>query len=484
MQLPTWPTVRTAIIVGLVVRLLAAVFSQGYAMHDDHFVIEDGPYQWFLPDHGGWFERAEPPGHSVVYPGILYGVIVACTSIGIEEPQTQMLVIRILHALLSTLMIPLAAAIARRVGSERSAQASAFLVAVFWILPFLSVRNLIEVMCIVPVMVGVLLMMRRQNTFDIIAAGVAFAVAFLFRYHTALLPATIVLVLALRREWRPAVLLTVSYAIAVALTQGVIDVVVWESFLAAPISYVKSNLAGMDSYTSGPVYQYVLLIIGVLIPPTSLVLLWRVARHDRVAFRWELVVPVVVFVLAHSLITNKQERFILPILPLLLVAVAVAWTDRPNAAQPRSRWMTVAWMWFWFFNTVFLAVFTFSYSKRSRVESLTMLRHAPGVTSVAVITRDGVFVPSFYLGHSIPFVSVSTDTTSPTWKGLAERAPSHVVFYSPEGRDQLLPRVERTLNARLSHVANVEPGLLDATLHWLNPRGNKNETAIVYVVKR
>ncbi len=475
------PSVRTAILLGLALRLIAAIFSQGYAMHDDHFVIEDGPFQWFLPDHGGWFHRVEPPGHSVVYPSILYAILSSCMNIGITDPQSQMLVMRILHALFATLAIPLAAAIARKVGSERSAQLAALLVAVFWMLPFMSVRNLIEMMCIPPLMIGVYWTLRRHSTKDLVLAGLAFAVAFMFRYHTALIAGTMVLVLAWQRQWRAALVLAVTYIVSVSLTQGVIDMAVWGSFLAAPIAYVTSNFAGVNDYTSGPFYQYAVLIIGILIPPLSILLLWRVLADKRPQLRWEIVLPIAVFVLAHSLIAHKQERFILPIVPLLLVAVAVAWVDRPLNVLKASAWTKGSWITFWVANTVLLMLFTFSYSKRSRVESFTYLSHQPGVQRVAVV-GDNIQAPSFYLYPRVPLMTVLSDTTSSTWASLATFHPTHIVFFDLASRDALFSRTEAIVGHRLQHLSDIEPGILDATLHALNPNGNKNQTSVVYKV--
>lgn len=475
------PSLRTIILIGLVLRLLAAVFSQGYAMHDDHFVIEDGPMQWFLPDHGGWFHRAEPPGHSVVYPSILYGILVSCQHLGINEPQSQMLVIRLLHALFATLAIPLAAAITRSISSERSALMAALLVAVFWPLPFLSVRNLIEMMCIPPLLAGVLFVVQRKTAWHLIIAAFCFALAFMFRYHTAIIPGTMVIVLAAQRAWKPALALAVLCLLAVGLTQGLIDLAVWGSFLAAPIAYVKSNFQGMNSYTSGPWYQYVLLLIGLLIPPTSIMLLWTVGRTRNSRLRYEVVIPILVFVVAHSCIANKQERFLLPIVPLLLMTVAIAWTERPNART--TRWTRAAWAWFWVGNTMLLTVFTFAYSKRSRVESLTLVSHLDNVQRVAVVTEDGVFVPTFYLYPRVPVLVVSTDTTSSTWGDLATFHPSHVVFYDHASLNDMKARVEAVTRSHVHDVADLHPGILDATLHFLNPAGNKNEVATVSEVR-
>jgi hypothetical protein len=263
-----------------------------------------------------------------------------------------------------------------------------------------------------------------------------------------------------------------------------VDLIVWGRFLIAPLTYWMNFVTGSEEYANGPFYQYILLIVGLLIPPTSLLLLWRVFKDQRSSLRYDVLLPIVVFIVAHSFITNKQERFIIPVVPLLLVAVAVAWTDRPQRPSSNGRWTAVAWSWFWVVNTVLLTLFTFSYSKRSRVESLSYLHRSEGVDRVAVIARPGVFVPSFYLGHQIKTITVLTDTTSVSWNTIASFAPTHVVFYDVTSRDVLLQRVNDLVPGHLAQLTEIEPGLLDATLHWLNPRGNKNEVSVVYRVDK
>lgn len=484
MRLPLqWPSIPTSVLIGIALRIVAAVFSQGYAMHDDHFVIEDGPWQWFLPNSGGWFARDTPPGHSVVYPAILYSILWLCSLVGVADPQSQMLVMRLIHAGFATLAIPLSAAIARRVGSPHAARTAAFLVAVFWILPFLSVRNLIEVVCIPPLLAGVLLLLNKKYTRHLVFAGIAFAVAFIFRYQTAVIPITLACVLLYQRSVRSAVILTVSSLIAVSLTQGLVDLVVWGTFMAAPYQYILGSIVDSDAYSGSNVMMYIFLLIGILIPPSSLLFAWNVVRDRRADFVQFIVLPLSAFVVAHTLIGNRQERFIIPSIPLVLIAVAVAWSGRRKTGGPLSLLWRASWVWFWIANTALLALFTFSYSKRSRVESLTVLAKQPHVERVAVVTRDGVFVPAFYLGKRPPVLVVSTDTTSAGWLQLSSFRPSHAVFYDNETLDVLKPRVERIIGGRLDTIAVVRPGLLDATLYRLNPRGNRNETSVVYKIE-
>ena len=39
-------SLKTILFFGLVVRLMASIFSQGYGMHDDHFLIIEASTSW------------------------------------------------------------------------------------------------------------------------------------------------------------------------------------------------------------------------------------------------------------------------------------------------------------------------------------------------------------------------------------------------------------------------------------------------------
>ena len=60
----------------LVIRIISALFSKGYGMHDDHFVIIETAASWADGiDNSGWLPWSKqsigiPQGHSFTYVGI------------------------------------------------------------------------------------------------------------------------------------------------------------------------------------------------------------------------------------------------------------------------------------------------------------------------------------------------------------------------------------------------------------------------------
>jgi hypothetical protein len=95
---------RVILLLALFVRLLAAFFAPGYMMHDDHFLTIEPAGSWadgknfnnWLPGIGNNNPHPEPI--SFFYLGFLYIFFLLFQSLGIDEPEMQMLLLRIIHA--------------------------------------------------------------------------------------------------------------------------------------------------------------------------------------------------------------------------------------------------------------------------------------------------------------------------------------------------------------------------------------------------
>jgi hypothetical protein len=94
---------KTIILVGLFFRLVSAVFSEGYGMHDDHFLTIEASASWVNNyDYNGWLPWSEnsrgiPEGHSFTYVGLNYCFFAICKLIGFTDPKALMIINRILE---------------------------------------------------------------------------------------------------------------------------------------------------------------------------------------------------------------------------------------------------------------------------------------------------------------------------------------------------------------------------------------------------
>ena len=476
----------TIILIALVPRLVAAAFSKGYGMHDDHFGPIEQPFiimQYFTY----WTGRVVPHGHSIVYPSIQYALLDLFESAGVYDPQTKMFLIRLLHALYSLLVVVFGYKIAEVLSSREVARKAGVVLALFWVLPFLSVRNLIEVVCIPPLMGGFYYSLKsRDNLRNAFIAGLLFGLAFALRYQTFLISGTVGAVFLFRKEFKEMFWFAAGFTLLALLVQGTADILAWGYPFASFMEYVRYNMAHSEDYTTGPWYNYILLLLGALIPPMSFLVLYGFLKNWRKAI--VIVLPIVVFFVLHSYFPNKQERFILPVVPAILVLGVIGWegfVSRSEFWAKHRRTVKSLWISFWALNLILLLPFSTYYGKKSRVEAMYALYGKPVTGLILAGGKVGTSQPPlFYAGtYPVPFFEVNNDQELSEMKSELQSSPvqfSHVVFFGQEELDQRVQQIEGELDLKLKLEKAIEPSFLDVVFHRLNPRHNKNELTFVY----
>ena len=96
------------IILASVLRIVAAFFSEGYLMHDDHFWVVESSASWAdSEDYNNWLPWSqeelgrEPQPHytNLFYSSLHYSYFKGVNAIGMENPREQALILRLLHGL-------------------------------------------------------------------------------------------------------------------------------------------------------------------------------------------------------------------------------------------------------------------------------------------------------------------------------------------------------------------------------------------------
>ncbi|GAB3822509.1 hypothetical protein GCM10028895_27170 [Pontibacter rugosus] len=180
----------TILIIAAAVRIAAAFFSKGFAFSDDHFDVITIAQGW-LDGFPLWLNEPMPPRHSMLYVLIHYAIFYVMEGVGIFSPDTKMLVVRLVHALYSLLVVFFGYKLTKRLSNKANARLVGLMLALVWFMPFMSVRNLVEMVCIPPYLAAFYLMVKeeqleRKRVMPYFWAGVLFALAFTFRYHTML----------------------------------------------------------------------------------------------------------------------------------------------------------------------------------------------------------------------------------------------------------------------------------------------------------
>lgn len=480
-------------LIALVPRLIAALFSGGYFAHDDHFLVieaaaswaDGADYNYWLP----WNQPGDPrpSGHSFFYVGLHYLLFVALKAIGITDPKAMMVLVRLLHAVWSLVVVRTGYRIALRLSDKEIAWRTGLMLALLYFMPFLAVRNLVETACIPFLMLGAWRLVRTPGGAtmrDAFVGGIWIGLAMNVRFQTLFFAVGPGLALLLQRQWREAFAYGLGVALPLAVVQGSVDLFIWGRPFAELTEYVAYNMMHTTTYFDQPWYNHLLLLAGIFLPFLGLTVMFGFIRRWRPRVLW---LPVALFIVFHSYFPNKQERFILPIVPLFFVLGFTAWEQWRSASawwQRHKRLWKGQMLFFWTLNILLLAVLCVSYSKRSRVEALYVLRDERPLKGLLIEdTAEGEapMPPLFYLGqwdvNVVPWTDPAADLPLYLEQFSDQVKPDVVLFFGLEDLQQRMVRTSMALGP-LQVIGTAEPGLVDRVVHWLNPV-NRNETIVL-----
>jgi len=575
-------TLKSILIMALVLRVLAAIFAGGYGMHDDHFSIIEASQSWVDgKDYNNWlpmyqmaeryhlndsiFEKVKhdklesafvsrlhklenitreskadylceiekavgkdfanqyselilnyshttpkPDGHSFFYVGLHYLYFECCKMVGINNPVYKMILNRLLHALFSLLVVLMFYNITLKISSKKDAEQVAFLVAVLWFMPFLSVRNLVEVFCIPFLAWGMWLLLRGQQTYwkvsDVIWAGLIMGLAVSVRFQAIIFIGGAGLALLILKKWKQAILFGIFALISILIVQSVVDMYIWHRPFAEFQEYIVYNINERFAYGTGAKHyeMYLSVLLGTLIPPISL--LWffgflRTWKKHLVIF-----LPTFLFLAFHTYFPNKQERFIFSIIPFVLMLGVVGWNEFESQSKywkSHKKLLRAFYMIFGIVNLIMLCLMTFNFSKRPRVEAMTVLYNYKNINNIIVEASNNTkapMLPNFYSGkwiyqyrlikpeNSAPFDSSSYGYTSKYMKDIytlryfdlnpCAPKPEFILFVNSQQLDERIASCKKMF-PRLTFITKTSPSYLDRLIVKLNPK-NTNEEIFIY----
>ena len=487
------------LLLGGALRLLAAIFSQGFLASDDHHVVITAADQ--IASGAG---LPATYARSALLPGAIAAIMTVGRTLGIHDPGIEMLLVRLVQAAYSLLVVYfvyriLAGAsppgpLSRTGEGERQSRGGGaviggLLAAVFFAMPVTAVHQLEESVCQVPLLAAFYWWQRGETAVSPqrsaiwgAVAGVMLGVALILRFPLIGLVGAFVALALLRA--RP-VTLTAKLALLaglllVVVLQGYSNALInhewWYSFKArlGPMLHPQQMALESEGYPHSPPWHYLLTLLAALIPPASVLLLAAAVKGGAARPFLLPGVGALAFLVSHSLIANKQERFLLPILPVLFILIVAG---LPWLASRLGRWYRAMWWYFWAVNTALLLAVTFSFSKKDRVAPLVYVYRRHDATGVLIAQFDQSFtVPDYYLGRPRPPMKIlrRPDEAVDTGSRI-----NYVVLYSDT------PDIDRavlanTLGQNLILLKTITPSLTDRIAHAINPRHNKARTARIY----
>jgi hypothetical protein len=460
---------RFILILAFLFRLLAAIFSRGYAFTDDHFFVIEEAEQWMMGNGTvqDWWRPfitgEERISHSTLYTFLHYLFFQILHVFGINNPEIKMLFVRLIHAAYSLLILYFGYRITSILSNKKAAINVAWMLGFLWFAPFLSVRNLVEWVCIPPLLYATFLALKSEHRTQFFLVGLLAALAFVIRYQTVLITASIGLIIWYQKGFRSAYPILLGFLFGGFIYSGVLDYFLFGVPFHELIGYVEYNMTHAGEYPNGPWYQYILIVVGML--GLGLPILWikRIAQDYK---RWLiLLIPTLAFFLFHSYFPNKQERFILPMIPFVIILGNI--TARQDGWNKRLNQL------FWVLNIPLLLLLTVSSTKTVKMDAMLFLRDRE-VEHFAIESsneRQMEFIPQFYWGkwsgyqHFMPGCQARCFFDSVRTK--ARPMPEYILFFQDRALDERLDSLKIFVNLALD--TTIESSWLDRLIPKLNP---------------
>lgn len=485
--------------VAFLVRLIAVFFSKGFGMHDDHFMIIETSKAWANGhDFNYWMPWSQDPanlrpsGHNLLYPGFMWMFFSFLQFIGIKSLNTEMYLVRLIHALWSLLIVYYGYKLTEKYTNRRTANIAGWTLALYFFMPWLAVRNLMEVVCVPFLMAATWLYVKDETPkwSRVLWVGMLMGMAMCVRYQVAFFVGGFGLALLIMKRWKDAVIFAVGVVASFSVIQCIPDMILWHRPFAEFGEYVTYNLDNSTTYFNQPWYNYLLVILGLMIPPISVFIFGGFLYEWK---KWILFLPSFAFLFFHSIFPNKQERFILTIFPFVLFLGIIGIYDYWQKHRPaisteveKSHLKKIFKICLWIsliLNIIALIPTTIHYSKKARVEAMVYLSNYPeseyyvidGMLSYSVRMPVEAYSDHFFKGH----VEVCKAYEWNKAEDFIKKNPiSFVLFEGEENLDERL-EVAKKYFPNLVFETKCEESFLDALVQDINPI-NENYPIIIY----
>ena len=392
------------IVVAACVRILAAFFSEGYQMSDDHFLAIEPVGSWVMGEnYHNWYpndynqvQHAQPFSYFYYFLNFLF-LSFAKLLVG-SNPFYQMIVVRLIHACIGLWGVAEMYKLIKKLAWNEIGKWMLWTWVFAGIVTVYEVHQMPEMVCIPFLLAGANFWLRN-GTRDKVWSGVFFALAVGMRYQVIWIPLTLGVYALLKSQWKTSFIYGVSFISVFFLTQ-IDDVLLWNQGVFQHLfDYFHYNSTHLGQYPSN-IFSYLSLITYYVLAPLTVLMVWGVIRskawNDLLKYN-ALFLSVLVFIVFHVLVPNRQERFLLPAVPFLFLIAAVY-------LQPTQvRWVQSNW----FLGVVFTLGALFYVPKRNQLEVCKALYETGQMQNIIVdnYTGDGpVWLPMYYTGEMVhPF---------------------------------------------------------------------------------
>ncbi len=342
------------------------------------------------------------------------------------------------------------------------------LICFYWALPLFSTRPMIETFCM-PFLtwsaVHARNYQRSTSPRSLLMALGFLGLASMMRFQAGICVLGLACVVLQTRRPRE-LSLFLAFGLGVFVLTGLPDWFLQGRFHSQLRSYVEYNIQySGEHFGRMPFYTFLALTFGLTLPPALLSRYRGFAWKEAFAGYLAPLSYFVFFLLAHTLSPHKEERFLVPVVPIFLFCLVplAAWLREAGAPWRKA--------WFVGLNAFLLLVTCTNTAQRNLIQLTAWLALHPEISAVDGVGGALVFYPQALLLRKVQWASIAR----------ANYSNSNCSTLSLL-RSDFVPDTD--WNARYEKVTSFEPGWVEKVLIRTNSKNARRGPLVAYLPKR
>lgn len=340
-----------------------------------------------------------------------------------------------------------------------------YLVGLHFLMTFVSTRAFGEVIAMTLVLVGFLWMDQKK----VFWGGLLLGIACLYRFQIGILGVGFLIYFLTQKNFKAAGQIALAGALA-GLLQAGIDLVYGRFPLETLYAYLYVNKDGAVDHSIQPWYNTWATVVPILFLPFSGPFFRKFKGSDPAGNATEKLwwVLILIFVALHSMIPHKEERFLYPILPLLLILLGRLWARSWGSNYEKYVFRPL-------FGSLLVFGLVISSTSNSQSAEYEPVKIAEDLKAPVIIwDNDSVLRISFFRHRLVKDpVSFQTFDVWPGTENFPSLQGSHLILVtSNSDRKAEMDLLDFSDSGWLCYPSRSVQSIGDHWIYWMNPKKN------------
>jgi phosphatidylinositol glycan class B len=355
---------------GVLIQIITSITAVGASSADQHFqIIEFSLNQLGQPSGAPYVWEYDHFVRGTIQVYIFSGYHLTLNASGITDPYTQLTILRIILGLLMFLVFNLLVFHYFGKGPRKTLLFVLLLMNFSWVLPYTRTLFCAEMMSSLFFFGTLLLYETKKEKWTSfwfpVLIGFLFSLAFYFRLQVAtLLLGFGIWLVFFEKRYKHILPIALGFGIGI-LFNGLLDYGYYKTWIFTPYEYYNVNIneGRAAQFGTSSFWRYIGLIILVAPAPLfSIVLFYYGIKTFFRKYSNPVFLSTVIFIIVHSMIGHKEERFMFPVFNVLPLVYGWSFEPLEKFYASTKQWIRALFRFLaWFtivLNTLLLVAIT------------------------------------------------------------------------------------------------------------------------------